>query len=218
MEYKEEEYLQLAGIQHFSFCRRQWALIHIEQEWAENVRTVEGAIVHEHAHDETLIEKRGSTLITRGLEVSSKALGIYGVCDVVEFHEHQDGGTLFHYDGTWLPMAVEYKRGKPKVNDADRLQLCAQSMCLEELFCCHIDKGALFYHEVAHRETVLIDDELRNKVRQMVKEMHELYAQQHTPKVKTGKFCNACSLNDICIPVLNKKIDISAYIRAHLEE
>lgn len=218
MEYSEDEYLQLAGIQHFSFCRRQWALIHIEQEWSENVRTVEGSLLHERAHDDQLIEKRGSILITRGLEVSSKELGIYGICDVVEFHQNQQGGVLYHYEGNWMPMAVEYKRGKPKTSDADRLQLCAQTMCLEELFHCDIEKGALYYHEVSHREVVEIDDGLRNQVCQITKEMHELYVKQRTPKVKTGKHCFACSMKDICIPELNKKLDVASYIHRHLED
>lgn len=218
MEYREDEYLQVAGIQHFSFCRRQWALIHIEQEWSENVRTVEGSLLHERAHDETLIEKRGNLLITRGLEVSSRELGIYGICDVVEFYKDIHGANLIHYDGTWMPMAVEYKRGKPKVSDADRLQLCAQSMCLEEIFHCSIEKGALFYHEILRREIVDIDEFLRNQVRAITKEMHELYAQQKTPKVKTGKHCYVCSMKDICIPELNKKQDIYTYIQTHVEE
>lgn len=218
MDYNEDEYLQIAGIQHFSFCRRQWALIHLEQQWSENVKTIEGQIVHEKAHNHECIEKRGNTLITRGLEATSKELGIYGVCDVVEFHKCKEGVKLIHYDGNWIPMVVEYKRGKPKTNDADRLQVLAQTMCLEEMFCCHIDKGAIFYHEVNHREVIEFTDTLRCQLRTMVKEMHVYYKNKRTPKVSAGKFCNACSLKDICIPQLNKDQNVHNYIKRFIED
>lgn len=109
--YAEDDYLQLSGIQHFCFCRRQWALIHIEQQWADNLRTVEGEILHEHAHNDRFSEKRGDLLVVRGLAIHSAALGVSGVCDVVEFHASPEGVPLFHHRGTWLPTPVEYKRG-----------------------------------------------------------------------------------------------------------
>ena len=121
--YKEEDYLQLSGIQHFAFCRRQWALAYIELQWDENVRTVEGKLLHEKAHDPTNAEKRGDLIISRGMPVYSRELGISGECDVVEFHRSQDGITLFGRDGLYEVIPIEYKRGKPKENDVDILCL-----------------------------------------------------------------------------------------------
>lgn len=216
--YSEDEYLQIAGIQHYTFCKRQWALIHIEQQWGENVLTVEGNLVHEKAHNDSLREKRGNTIITRGLEVRSSTLGIYGICDVVEFKQDNDGIVLKDYQGTWLPCPVEYKRGKPKTNDADRLQLCAQVVCLEELFDCKITNACLFYDEIKHRETIEINEELRNQLSRIVAQMHDLYDKRHTPKVKQEKFCFSCSLKDICIPSLYEIASAKDYIRKHMEE
>ena len=144
MTYREEDFLQLSGIQHFAFCRRQWALIHLEQQWQENLRTVEGGLLHSRAHDASLRERRGDTLILRGLAVFSPSLGLSGQCDVVEFHAVPDGVPIQGEDGLWQPYPVEYKRGKPKEHQADELQLCAQAMCLEEMLCCSIPEGSLY--------------------------------------------------------------------------
>ena len=121
-----DSYLPMSGIQHFCFCRRQWALIHLEQQWAENLRTAEGHLLHERCHDKTLHEKRGGLLTVRGWRVVSHRLQLSGVCDVVEFRADPAGVPLQDYPGLWLPLPVEYKHGSPKANDADRLQLCAQ--------------------------------------------------------------------------------------------
>ncbi len=140
--YEENEFLQLSGIQHFAFCRRQWALAYIEMQWQENVRTVEGRLLHEKAHDTTSREKRGDLLISRGMPIHSRTLGISGECDVVEFHREEDGITLQGYEGTYKVVPVEYKKGKPKQGNADILQLTAQAMCLEEMLvwrkCCAV--------------------------------------------------------------------------------
>lgn len=218
MSYCEDDYLDLAGIQHFEFCRRQWALIHIEQQWAENVRTIAGNIMHAKAHDGKQSEKRGNILIIRGLQVSSSDLGISGICDVVEFHADSNGVTLYNREGKYTPFPVEYKRGNIKPNDMDRLQLTAQAMCLEEMLCCSISKGSLFYGEIKHREEVTFTDELRNHVRKNLKEMHQYYQIKYTPKVKISKACNACSLKDICLPILNKDRRDSVYISERIKE
>jgi CRISPR-associated exonuclease Cas4 len=154
MEYNEEDFLMLSGIQHFAFCRRQWALIHIEQQWQENVRTVEGNILHESAHKDDFNERRGNVVITRGMPVYSRTLGINGVCDVVEFHADSSGVSIFEREGTYLPIPIEYKHGKPKEDDMDALQLCAQAMCIEEMMLCHIDAGYLYYGETRHRHRI----------------------------------------------------------------
>ena len=160
--YKEEDYLQLSGIQHFAFCRRQWALAYIELQWDENVRTVEGKLLHEKAHDPTNAEKRGDLIISRGMPVYSRELGISGECDVVEFHRSQDGITLFGRDGLYEVIPIEYKRGKPKENDVDILQLMAQALCLEEMLCCQISFGYLYYGETRHRKIVEFTEEIRH--------------------------------------------------------
>ena len=218
MAFKEEEYLQLSGLQHFSFCRRQWALIHLEQQWAENLRTVDGRILHEKAHNGSAREKRGDLLITRDMSVHSSILGISGSCDVVEFHRSKDGIPLHGQTGQWQPYPVEYKRGSPKVMDGDKLQLCAQAMGLEEMLCCDITEGAIFYGEIRRREVVDLDTELRERVRGMLTEMHDLYRRGHTPKVKPTKSCNACSLKELCLPKLVKKTSAMDYLRKSLEE
>ena len=218
MAFKEEEYLQLSGLQHFSFCRRQWALIHIEQQWAENLRTTDGRILHEKAHDGSAREKRGDLIVTRDMSIHSPMLGISGSCDVVEFHRGTEGIPLKGQEGLWQPYPVEYKRGAPKTTDADKLQLCAQAMCLEEMLCCDIPEGAIFYGEIRRREVVDLDEELRGKVRSLLEQMHDLYRRSHTPKVKPTRGCNACSLKELCLPKLVKKRSVMDYLRKSLEE
>lgn len=219
MEYDEEDYLNLAGLQHFAFCRRQWALIHIEQQWSENLRTAQGQILHENAHDPFSEEKRGDLLISRGMAVFSRTLGVNGVCDVVEFHAASQGVPLAGREGRWLPAPIEYKRGAPKETDADRLQLCCQAMCLEEMLLCGpIAKAHLYYGETKRRSTVTLDEELRRKVRDMLAEMHDLYRRRVTPRVKPTKSCNACSLRGLCVPRLYRAGSAADYVRKRLEE
>lgn len=216
--YEEEDFLQLSGIQHFDFCRRQWALAYIELQWQENVRTVEGKLLHEKAHDASLAEKRGDLIISRAMPVHSRELGISGECDIVEFYRSEEGIALHGREGLYQVIPVEYKRGKPKVKDADRLQLAAQALCLEEMLCCHIPAGYLYYGETRHRECVTIDEELRKKVRDTFQEMHQYYERRYTPKVKWSKSCNACSLKDICLPAMGKQKSVSAYIEKKITE
>ena len=215
--YREDEYLQLSGLQHFAFCRRQWALIHIEQQWAENYRTADGRILHDKAHDGAFREKRRDIIITRAMKVSSAELGISGECDIVEFHQSTEGISLYGLDGTYQVIPVEYKRGKPKENDCDALQLCAQAMCLEEMLCCEIPQAYLYYGETHHRQAIILDTALRDRTAAMIAEMHELFRRQHTPKVKRTKGCNACSLKDICLPVLEKKRSAADYLAETLK-
>lgn len=211
--YSEDEYLLLSGIQHFVFCRRQWALIHIEQQWEENYRTADGQVMHRNVHDADFHEKRGNTIITRAMAVSSSKLGISGECDVVEFHGCKNGIGLFGVEGRYEVIPIEYKRGSPKENDSDIMQLAAQAMCLEEMLCCTIDTGYLYYGETHRRTKVIIDAELRERTEKAIKEMHELYRKKYTPKVKRTKACNACSLKNICLPVLCSKKSAADYIK-----
>lgn len=216
--YEPDDCLMISGLQHFRFCRRQWALIHIEQQWAENLRTVEGELMHERAHDESLRESRGDTIITRSLRVYSLTLGLSGQCDVVEFRRSTQGVPLAGHDGLWLPYPVEYKRGKPKDDGCDELQLCAQAMCLEEMLCCDISEGALYYGENRRRARVEFTKELRNEVRDCAEQMHALYRRGYTPEVKPAKACNACSLKELCVPKLFKTGTVAEYIRKSVED
>lgn len=217
MEYKEDEYLMLSGIQHFKFCRRQWALIHIEQQWDENVHTVVGELMHKKVHDPYLKEKRKDTIVVRALPVSSRKLGISGECDAVEFRKSEDGISLFGHRGLYSVFPIEYKKGKSKISAEDRLQLTAQAMCLEEMFLTDIQEGALFYGETKRRESVTFTNELRTEVVEMFEEMHQYYKRGYTPKVKKSKACNSCSLKEICIPGIEKISSVSSYISQFLK-
>ncbi|MCO7175048.1 CRISPR-associated protein Cas4 [Sporolactobacillus kofuensis] len=215
----EDDYLMLSGIQHFQFCRRQWALIHIEQQWEENVRTFEGQVLHRKADQPFIREKRGEKLIVRAMPVQSRKLRVTGICDVVEFvNDEVHGVTINGMDGKVIPIPVEYKRGKPKTDDSDLLQLTAQALCLEEMLLCDVKQGFIFYNELKHRISVPFTDELKNKVYSMISEMQDYYRRQYTPKVRTGKFCMSCSLQNICLPKLMQKQSVKRYIEGNIIE
>lgn len=216
--YDEDEYLMLSGIQHFAYCRRQWALIHIEQQWEENERTIDGQLFHRRAHDADLTERRGNLIITRGLYIKSSVLGLSGICDVVEFRKSEQGISLSDFEGLWLPYPVEYKKGEPKENNADELQLCAQAMCLEEMLLCNIPSGSLFYGKNRRRMCVNFTEEMRSQVKNITDEMHDLWRKGYTPRVKTSKGCNACSLKAICVPRLARAKSVASYIETCLTE
>ena len=218
MNYAEEDFLQLSGLQHFKFCRRQWALIHIEQQWAENFRTTDGSLMHQNAHDAGFRESRGDLFITRGVSVFSPTLGVSGQCDVLEYHRGSAGIPIRGKEGLWQPFPVEYKRGSPRDDTGDTLQLCGQAMCLEEMLCCEIPEGALYYGEIRRRIPVAFTSELRDEVRGMLDQMHDLYRRGHTPKVKPTKSCNACSMKELCLPRLMKSRSVAAYLKDAMEE
>ena len=216
--YNEDDFLQLSGLQHFVFCPRQWALIHIENQWAENYRTVDGALMHERAHDPEKDESRGKLRIKHAVSIYSAELGVSGQCDVLEFHRGSEGIPLPDREGLWQPYPVEYKRGKPKEDNCDVLQLCAQAMCLESMLCCDVPEGALYYGEIRRRQCVQFTDDLRTQVKELLCRMHELYKRGHTPNVKPTKACNACSLKELCLPKLMKARSVSVYLKAAMEE
>lgn len=217
--YDAEELLPLSGIQHFCFCRRQWALIHVERQWAENRLTAEGREMHEHADDPFFTETRSGVITSRSLPVASYFLGLTGKCDVVEFAPSPEGVHLRRRDGTYLPTPVEYKRGKPKTDRSDELQLCAQVMCLEEMLSVTIPVGYLYYGETRHRVEVTMTCELRTFVATMASEMHDYFRRGHTPRVRWSKACRSCSLSDICLPGLKRGPgSASAYIRQAIED
>lgn len=214
--YDDDEFLMLSGIQHFTFCRRQWALIQIEQLWEENMRTAEGRAMHDNAHDPYFSESRGEVIISRAMPVFSRELGVSGECDIVEFRKSSCGVSLNGRNEKYTVYPVEYKRGGPKDSDEDILQLVCQSICLEEMLCCEITEGAIYYGKTKHRLKVPITDELRERVKTVCSEMHEYYSRGYVPKVKPTKSCNACSLKELCLPKLMKPKDFRTYLDENL--
>ncbi len=218
-EYTTDELLPLSGIQHFLFCRRQWALIHVESQWRENVLTAEGRIMHKRADDPFFIETRKGVITARSVPIASYRLGLVGICDVVEFTESPEGVKLPSRDGLYLPAPVEYKRGKEKHDHSDEAQLCAQAICLEEMLSVKIPRGFLYYGQTRHRVEIEFTAELRNLVEEMADEMHNYFQRGYTPRVKPFKGCRSCSLAEVCLPVLQGKvIAASKYIKQQIED
>lgn len=217
-EYTADELLPLSGLQHFLFCRRQWALIHVERQWQENVLTAEGRILHKRVDDPFFTETRKGVILARAVPVASYQLGLSGVCDVVEFTEAGEGVALPGRTGLFQPAPVEYKRGKPKLEASDESQLCAQAMCLEEMLAAAIPIGYLYYGQTRHRVSVPLTPALRDLVRQAAEEMHNYFKRGYTPRVKPFKGCRSCSLADICLPNLQQKVvPASKYIQQQIE-
>jgi len=203
----EDDFLMLSGIQHIAFCERQWALIHIEQLWAENVRTVEGQHLHERTDDPFEDDTRKTLRTVRAMPLISKKLGLRGIADVVEFHQCQEEdfieGNMCRLEGRngwWRPIPVEYKRGRPKKDDRDAVQLCAQAMALEEMMQVSIDTGFLFYGQTKHRELIRLNEDLRQHTLELASRMHQLFREGITPKATKGKRCTQCSLLEQCQP------------------
>ncbi len=216
MAYDEDDFLMLSGIQHFAFCRRQWALIHIEQLWEENLRTVEGNLLHENCHDGYSSESRKEVLLSRGMPIFSRTLGVSGECDIVEFRKSTQGITLHGREGRYTVYPVEYKRGEPKDSEIDALQLAAQVICLEEMLSCEITEGAIFYGKVKRRQKVVLTEELKLQVRALFDEMHGYLCRGYVPRVKPTKSCNACSLKNLCLPKLCKIKSVGDYLDQNL--
>ncbi|HET6514530.1 MAG TPA: CRISPR-associated protein Cas4 [Thermodesulfovibrionales bacterium] len=210
MSYSEDNLVMLSALQHFMYCPRQCALIHIEQAWSENLFTAEGRIMHDKV-DTANRETRGNVRIEYGVPMRSLKLGLIGKADVVEFHKHDDG--------KWIPFPVEYKRGKPKMDDCDRVQLCAQAICLEEMLNVAIPQGALFYGRTRRREEVVFDNALRMETEDAAKKTHELIESGITPKPEYSKKCKKCSLLDLCMPkACEKKTSAGNYLAGVIKE
>ncbi|MBI5308065.1 MAG: CRISPR-associated protein Cas4 [Planctomycetes bacterium] len=203
----EDDLIQLSALQHLVFCERQCALIHIEQVWTENVFTAEGRIMHDKA-DSNKYESRGNVRIDYSVPLRSLRLGLIGKADVVEFHKKDDG--------TWHPFPVEYKRGKPKIDDCDKVQLCAQAICLEEMLNVEIPEGSLFYGQTRRREDVVFDNALRMETEETARKVHELIESGVTPRAEYSKKCKQCSLLELCMPRISRKA--SKYLQTAIEE
>lgn len=209
IEYGDEDLLMLSGIQHITFCERQWALIHIEQQWAENRLTVEGNWMHQKVDDPSLMNRNKDLVTLRSVTLVSRKLGLYGISDVVEMiAASSERNSIQHskYPGHWQLLPVEYKRGKPKKDQIDEVQLCAQAMCLEEMYTVSIEKGFLYYGETRHREEIFFTKELRDLVERKSERMHQLYEQKNLPASVYKAHCKSCSLFDACMPKLFTKV------------
>ena len=191
MNYPEDDLIMLSALQHYVFCPRQCALIHIEQVWSESGLTAEGRIMHERVHEEGG-ETRGNVRIARGVPLRSLRLGLVGVADVVEFHRVSKD--------FWQPFPVEYKRGKPKADHSDAIQLCGQAACLEEMLNVEVPKGALFYGKTRRRHDVAFDGALRAELEETAKRVRELIGSGKTPGPVYAKRCGNCSLVSECLP------------------
>ncbi len=202
--YCEDDLLPLSALQHLLFCERQCALIHVEGQWVENLYTAEGRILHERVHQPDCTA-RGKIKVEYGLALRSLRLGLAGQADVVEFHK--DGKD-------WRPFPVEYKRGRPKKDDCDRVQLCAQAICLEEMLGMRVPVGALFYGKTRRRQEVAFDEVLRRKTAKAAMRLHEMVAQGITPPPDPAPRCRRCSLQRICMP---SKISSPGSARRYLE-
>lgn len=207
--YIEDDLLPLSALQHLLFCERQCALIHVEQVWNENLFTAEGRIMHERV-DGGGSESRGKIRLAFGLSLHSFRLGLVGKADVVEFHQ---------VDGGWQPFPVEHKRGRPKKADWDKVQLCAQAMCLEEMLNCSIASGALFYGKIRRRQEVEFDADLKREVEDASARLHRLVRSGRTPAARYEKKCDSCSLVNLCMPkVAGAGKKVGAYLSRMLTE
>ena len=219
--YTEDEMLMLSGIQHFVFCPRQWALIHIEQVWSDNRLTMEGQLLHQQADDPFYRQKNGECVSLRSVSIASKVLGLYGFTDVVELRpSDSETSCIQHpsYPGFWKPFPIEYKRGHSKPDERDEVQLAAQVICLEEMHNIKINKGYLFYWENRRREEVLIADALRKMTKQYADEMHRIYKSGTVPKAEKCRKCYNCSLLGICLPDTKNKLLVTNYLKKNLYE
>ena len=209
MSYKEEDLIPLSALQHVVFCERQCALIHVEQVWDENLFTAQGRIMHMRVHERDR-ESRGDVRIERGVPLRSLKLGLIGKADVVEFHLTEEG--------TWQPFPVEYKRGKPKADTCDKVQLCAQALCLEEMLDTEVSSGALFYGKTRRRLDVTFEHALREETENAAKKAREMIWKGVTPKAKYTRKCKSCSLQVYCMPRLPQKRSVKTYLTRMVED
>jgi len=213
MTFTENDLLPLSGLQHLAFCERQCALIHIEQAWVENVFTAEGRVLHERVHEADR-ESRGNIRIEYSMPLRSLRLGLIAKADVVEFHRNMDPS-----GGKWRPFPVEYKRGRPKKDNVDKVQLCAQALCLEEMLGVGVPSGALFYGKTRHRQDVDFDAGLRSETEETAKRFHALVEAGKTPKPAYGKKCDSCSMKHLCLPkTIEKDKSIERYLMDAMSE
>lgn len=208
--FNPDDLIQLSALQHYAFCPRQCALIHVEQVWTENRLTAEGRIMHERVHEEGS-ETRDNVRIERGVSLRSLEMGLSGKADVIEYHLQEDG--------SMRAFPVEYKRGKPKPGHCDKVQLCAQAMCLEEMLGMTVPEGAIFYGKTRRRLDVVFDEALRQETRDAARLAHDLIESGQTPNAIYSKQCDSCSIAGECLPkTIQKKRSVESYIKRMLDE
>ena len=214
MNYTEDNLLPISALQHLLFCERQCALIHIEQAWVENLYTAEGRVMHEHV-DSGRSESRGDIRFAFSLPLRSLRLGLSGKADAVEFHRGKSpDGPIGCNKTFWRPFPVEYKRGKQKKQDWDKVQLCAQALCLEEMLSVGVPEGALFYGKVRRRVNVAFDSDLRRKTEETAHRLHELIESRRTPLPVYSPACDNCSFEEICLPsALSGRKSVNQYLK-----
>jgi CRISPR-associated exonuclease Cas4 len=214
--YSEDELLPLSGLQHLAFCERRWALVHLEQQWEENVFTAEGALLHEKAHS-AAIESRPGALIRRTLPLHCYRLGLSGQADIVEFlpcDAGQQGIAFPRRRGSWRPFPVEYKRSRDKAgSEAYRVQLCAQALCLEEMLAVEVPAGAVFDGKSKRRTEVVFGAELRGQVERLAARMHQIERSRRTPRAVYEKKCDSCSMEPVCLPTATESASAAEYLR-----
>lgn len=210
--YREDELLPISALQHYLFCPRQCALIHLEQVWAENILTAEGRLLHDRVHSGDT-ENRVGIRTVFAVKLRSLQLGLCGQADMVEFRRSEQGVRFSELNGCWQPYPVEYKHGKPKLEPCDEVQLCAQAVCIEEMLNIEVPQGAIFYGTPRRRTEVRFTETLRQLTTQTAKEVHALLKRQRTPAGHYEKKCKKCSLYDLCLPrATGPKKNIAAYI------
>lgn len=203
LPFGDEELLPISALQHLLFCERQCALVHLEGAWEENRLTAEGQALHERVHAGEN-ETRGDRRLVRGVRLRSQELGLVGVADMVELHRVTSstgsGASLPGIPGRWIPYPVEYKRGRPKKNRSDEVQLCAQALCLEEMMEVEVAEGALFYGQTRKRLIVSFDRQLRKTTKQSAERLRRLVEAGKTPSAPNDRRCRSCSLAEHCLP------------------
>ena len=219
----EDNLLPISALQHYVFCPRQCALIHLEQLWTENKLTVQGRQLHDRAH-EIGPELRGGVRIVRGLRLRSRELGLVGQADVVELRRAKlytpadQWATVPGLEGKWTLCPIEYKRGRPKANACDRVQLCAQAMCLEEMLRVRIPEGSLFYSQPRRHEPVVFDAAIREQVREVASRLHEVIKSGVTPPAEYSRKCRSCSLIEQCLPKSTSRChSAQSYLKRQLQ-
>jgi len=210
--FDDDDLIPISALAQFTYCPRRAALLFLEQQWADNIFTVEGRHVHERAHKTGRKEKIPGGYLVRGLLLKSERLGIIGAADVAEFHENSDG--------SFNVIIVEYKRGKHKrFGQLEyRIQLCAQVICLEEMLNLRLPSGALFFAKSKHRFEVICDEKLRSLAEETVEKVRHLLRNAHTPPPEYGRKCRGCSMVDICMPRAVARRDVKGYIKRMLSE
>lgn len=207
----DEDLIPLSALQHYLYCPRQSALIHLEQQWAENRQTAEGRLIHQRVDVPQAQQRRGVRTVT-GMPLLSLKLGITGKADVVEFHQDVESGGE-------RAFPVEYKRGRPKAHRADEVQLCAQALCLEEMLGRSVFSGALFYGKTRRRKDVVFDSTLRHLTRETIVATRVMLVSGRTPSARYEPHrCDACSLIDLCQPHLLGRGDVQGWLQRQLRE